>query len=571
MDDKRTLLAFLLIGLIFVLSPYYYEWMGMTPKPEGPNPEEVEDAEYLEREDKVAEKIERPIEIENQQKQDRRKWEPSEVETSQQESIKSTIKYTPQKVYVETPLFNLVFSTKGGVLTSAELTQFYLYDQNPVQLISSRGQGLALSLQQINRIEDLSRTEFVPNQEVIRFQEGQKQLIMTAQLSNNRIIQKVYTFDSERYGFDLEVRYEGFSEDVDAFVSWNGGVPFTEKDLEMDLLEMSSIASFNNERIEIQVDDKESETWDSEGGLQWIGARNKYFLTAIIPSEQEIRLKARLNGDRTGPNLLPDYNFEIGRQLSSVGSWKSTVYIGPLDYDVLIHYGVGLEQAIDFGWPVVRSVTKFLLIVFKEAFQYIPNYGWIIILFAVVIKVIFYPFQAKSLESMRKMQEIQPKISALREKYKNDSQRLSQETMKLYKKEGVNPVGGCLPMLPQMPIFFALYTLFSSTIELRQAPFALWITDLSMPDEVIIGGFGLRVLPLLVAFSMFVQQKMTMKDPKQAVFVYVMPVFMAFIFWGMSSGLNLYWMLFNTLAVGQQLIVNRSRNSGQDASSGSFG
>ena len=564
MDDKRTLLAFLLIGLIFVLSPYYYEWMGMTPKPEGPTPEEAENAEFLEREDRVAEKIERPIEIGNQQEQDNQQWKSSEVETVRQESVRSTTasspssQYTPQNVYVETPLFNLVFSTKGGVLTSAELSQFQLYDQSPVQLISSRGQGLALSLQQIDRIEDLSKAEFVPDQEIIRFQSGQKQLIMTAQLSNNRIIQKIYTFDSERYGFDLEVRYEGFSEDVDALIGWNGGVPFTEKDPDMDLLEMSSIASFNKERIEIQVDDKENETWDSEGGLQWIGARNKYFLTAIIPSEHERRLKARLNGDRTGSNLLPDYKFEIGRQLSSVGSWKSTVYIGPLDYDILIQYGVGLEQAIDFGWPVIRSVTKFLLIVFKEAYKYIPNYGWIILLFALIIKVIFYPFQAKSLESMRKMQQVQPKINALREKYKNDSQRLSQETMKLYKKEGVNPVGGCLPMLPQMPIFFALYNLFSSTIELRQAPFALWITDLSMPDEVMVGGFGLRVLPLLVASSMFVQQKMTMKDPKQAVIVYAMPVFMVFIFWGMSSGLNLYWMLFNVLAVGQQLIVNRS-------------
>ncbi len=564
MDDKRTLLAFLLIGLIFVLSPYYYEWMGMTPKPEGPTPEEAGNAEYLEREERVAEKIERPIEVGNKQVKDNQQWRSSEVESAQQESVRSTIassqssQYTPKNVYVETPLFNLVFSTKGGVLTSAELNQFQLYDKSPVQLIGSSGQGLALSLQQIDRIENLSKAEFVPDQEIIRFQDGQKQLTMTAKLSGNRIIQKVYTFDSEKYGFDMEVRYEGFSEDVDALIGWNGGVPFTEKDPEMDLLEMSSIASFNKERIEIQVDDKENEIWDSEGSLQWIGARNKYFLTAIIPSEQEIRLKARLNGDRTGPNLLPDYKFEIGRQLSSVGSWKSTVYIGPLDYDILIQYGVGLEQAIDFGWPVIRSVTKFLLIVFKEAYKYIPNYGWIILLFALIIKVIFYPFQAKSLESMRKMQEVQPKINALREKYKNDSQRLSQETMKLYKKEGVNPVGGCLPMLPQMPIFFALYNLFSSTIELRQAPFALWITDLSMPDEVMVGGFGLRVLPLLVASSMFVQQKMTMKDPKQAVFVYAMPVFMVFIFWGMSSGLNLYWMLFNVLAVGQQLIVNRS-------------
>ena len=152
-----------------------------------------------------------------------------------------------------------------------------------------------------------------------------------------------------------------------------------------------------------------------------------------------------------------------------------------------------------------------------------------------------------------KMGQLQPKMAALKEKYKNDNQRLSRETMKLYKEEGVNPLGGCLPMLLQMPIFFALYSVFSSTIELRQAPFVLWITDLSKPDSLPLGGFDLHVLPLLMAGSMFVQQKMTMKDPKQAMLVYMMPVFMIFIFWSMSSGLVLYWTIFNVLSVSQQL------------------
>ena len=155
------------------------------------------------------------------------------------------------------------------------------------------------------------------------------------------------------------------------------------------------------------------------------------------------------------------------------------------------------------------------------------------------------------------MQQVQPKITALREKYKNDNQRLSRETMKLYKEEGVNPLGGCLPMLLQMPIFFSLYTLFGKTIELRQSPFTLWIQDLSLPDELIIGGFGLHVLPLLMAASMFFQQKMTMKDPKQAMLVYMMPVMMVFIFWSMSSGLVLYWTIFNILTIGQQVLVNK--------------
>jgi YidC/Oxa1 family membrane protein insertase len=155
------------------------------------------------------------------------------------------------------------------------------------------------------------------------------------------------------------------------------------------------------------------------------------------------------------------------------------------------------------------------------------------------------------------MQAIQPKIEQLREKYKGDQQKLSRETMKLYKEEGVNPIGGCLPLLLQMPIFFSLYNLFGRTIELRQAPFALWIDDLSMPDEVLLAGFGVHVLPLLMGASMLVQQKMTMKDPKQAFLVYFMPVMMIFIFWNMSSGLVLYWTIFNLLTIAQQELVNR--------------
>ena len=164
------------------------------------------------------------------------------------------------------------------------------------------------------------------------------------------------------------------------------------------------------------------------------------------------------------------------------------------------------------------------------------------------------------------MQEIQPKIAALREKYKNDNQRLSRETMKLYKEEGVNPLSGCLPLLLQMPIFFSLYNLFGKTIELRQAPFTLWIQDLSLPDELLIGGFGLHVLPLLMAVSMFIQQKMMMKDPKQAVLVYMMPVLMIFIFWSMSSGLVLYWTIFNVLTIGQQLLVNHFKKEAAPSS-----
>ena len=158
------------------------------------------------------------------------------------------------------------------------------------------------------------------------------------------------------------------------------------------------------------------------------------------------------------------------------------------------------------------------------------------------------------------MQTLQPKIAELRERYTKDQQKLNTATMKLYREEKINPIGGCLPMVLQMPILFSLFSLFRGTIELRQAGFALWITDLSQPDTIPFGDFDLHLLPLLMGVSMFIQQKMMMKDPKQAVLVYIMPVFLTYIFWTMSSGLVFYYTLYNVLTLAQQIIMERTKS-----------
>ena len=242
-------------------------------------------------------------------------------------------------------------------------------------------------------------------------------------------------------------------------------------------------------------------------------------------------------------------------------TWETLFYAGPLDFEEVERYEGSLSQALDLGFPVVRQIAEVFLIVFVAVHTVVPNYGWVIVLFGVVVKLLVYPLTHKSYESAARMQELAPKLTVLREKYQNDKNRLSQETMKLYRDEGVNPIGSCLPMLLQMPIFIALYQLFSSTIELRQAPWMLWITDLSLPDEIDIGGFPLHVLPLLMATAMFFQSRMTMKDPKQAALVYIMPVVMVFIMWDFSSGLVLYWTVFNVLQIGQQYLTNHLRQS----------
>jgi len=559
MEDKRTLLAFLIIGLILLLLPYYNDFMGLTPE-EDPSlaPPREESPSSLPPDENAPPTHSSAPSVAPSVVPPSVSSPASTEDLTKPSSAVAGESFLPREIIVQTPLQQLTFSTEGGVLTSCQLLQYQRVDGRLVELIPPGGRGLSLSLQRVDDSIDLSRVEFLPDLESISLGEGdQSTLRLSARIGEGKSLEKVLTFHGDRYGFDLDLLYRGFDEDTEVNITWVNGISTTERDSEIDLRETRVFSFFNEDLNEIRVDPgDEEESWGPyRGDLQWAGVRNKYFLSAVAP-KGDGRYRVLLRGKGTNSGPLPDYSYEVGARLSSAGTWHSLVYLGPLNYDNLIRYEVNLEQAIDFGFPVVRQITKFLLIIFKATYSVIPNYGWIIVLFALVIKIIVYPLTHKTYESTAKMQELQPKISALREKYKNDNQRLSKETMKLYKEEGVNPLGGCLPLLLQMPIFFSLYNLFGRTIELRQSPFILWITDLSLPDEILVAGFGLHILPLLMAVSMLVQQKMTMKDPKQAAMVYLMPVVMIFIFWNMTSGLVLYWTIFNVLTILQQVLIN---------------
>ena len=211
---------------------------------------------------------------------------------------------------------------------------------------------------------------------------------------------------------------------------------------------------------------------------------------------------------------------------------------------------------MSMGWSFIRPISRGVLAALVAMHKYIPNYGVVLIIFSILIKIIVYPLTKKSYQSMRAMSGLQPKLQSLKEKYANDPQKLNQATMKLYKEEGVNPMGGCLPMLIQMPLLFALFQVFRSTIELRGEPFVLWINDLSAPDTLFeIGGFPVNILPLLMAASMYIQQRMTPTAAgagQQKTMMYFMNIFFIFIFYRLPSGLNLYYTLFNVLTILQQ-------------------
>ena len=342
-----------------------------------------------------------------------------------------------------------------------------------------------------------------------------------------------------------------------------------------------------------------SKAEDYVGEDRWIGfesgvapvGQNGVYLTALIPRAPGIAVSESRREIKNPKESTSLHAAEIGVQinvpmLEPGKSWDGRIqsYMGPMEYDRLKAQDVGLEKAIYFGgfpisesWAVHYGLPTFpmewivvpTLAIMRWFYRFIPNYGVAIILLTVITKVLFFPLTIKSMTSMRAMQALQPQINALRSKYKSDPQRLQRETMELYRAHKVNPLGGCLPMIVQVPIFYALYDALSVSVDLQNAPFIcigrvfgveLWICDLARHDPT-------YVLPILMGISMFVQQKMTpvMGDPRQAKMMLFMPVVFTFMFLNLPSGLVLYWTLSNVLQIAQQKYMERMRKKEEKA------
>jgi YidC/Oxa1 family membrane protein insertase len=302
-----------------------------------------------------------------------------------------------------------------------------------------------------------------------------------------------------------------------------------------------------------------------KGPVKWVSADSKYFAWIAIPEREWTVGKAALLGENGAVLSVADTAAILQGGETVRGGVK--VFAGPKQSDLLAAAGTGLEELIDYGWFAL--LAKPLVFLMKASNRVTGNYGIDIILLTILIKILFFPLTQKSMGSMRKMQELAPVLNKLKEKYKGDMQRINQETMNLYKTYKINPLSGCLPMLAQIPVFIALYKGLLATIELRHAPFFLWINDLSAPEylwDIQVAGFILpiRLLPLLMGVSMYFQQKMTPSmsmDPMQQKLMLFMPVIFTFMFWGFPAGLVVYWLVNNILSIGQQYLYNRQADA----------
>jgi YidC/Oxa1 family membrane protein insertase len=282
--------------------------------------------------------------------------------------------------------------------------------------------------------------------------------------------------------------------------------------------------------------------------VTWAGFAAPYFAILAIPEGDSTRVT-------TG---MVDQLQYLRLQAPAASSTRFTIYAGPRERDVLAAGGHDLDRAVDFGWFWFIAIP--LLQALRWIYRFTGNYGVAIIVLTTLVKVATIPLTRATFRNMREMQKVQPEMARLRERYKDDQTALQKEMMELYKRHGVNPFSGCLPMVLQLPIFVGLYNALSHAIELRHAPFMLWINDLSVPDRLMVGGLGIPVLTLLMGASMFVQQWMTPQqgDPNQQRMMMVMPLVFTFMFISFPAGLVLYWLVNNVLTIGQQYAMTRT-------------
>lgn len=494
---------------------------------------------------------------------------------------------TEKVIFIENELVRAAFSNYGGRLLHWELKKYKSHRGGYVDLITQGidadqfGQnGLDVNLvdRDGNLIDLREHRLFTDLEDRTRIELNQENPSTTIAFSlpvkGGKII-KEYTFHHKRYSMEVAVKFEKLQNYMGNrwySFAWKNGLLATEENAREDYDYARAYVSLGGELETLDLSEDDAEKIEKSGQIDWTAIRTKYFLAAIIPHTVE-DLSVTLGGGTLKENdhLVKVFNAALGIEFpinppeTHVDTF--TVYLGPLSIGDLAPYNVGLDHLVmsrDWYENLFRPISRWIVLpAFIFLHKFIPNYGLVIIVFSILIKLLLHPLTKKSYESMSKMQVIQPKMTELREKYKNDPQRLNAEMMKFYKEEGINPLGGCLPMLLQMPLLFALFIVFRSTIQLRGEPFILWIEDLSKPDALLLPfeipflGDSIHVLPFLMGLTMIWQSKMTVTDPKQKMMQYFMPVFLIFIFYSLPSGLNLYYAIFNLLSMVQTRMIKK--------------
>jgi YidC/Oxa1 family membrane protein insertase len=499
-DSRRMILGFILIFLFMLLFQFYTA--SNKKKTEG----EVT-AETVEEKDTVIE-----------EEEDNLTELLSEKDKAEEEDSSEAIR-------VSTKLMDVYLSAKGGVIDS-----LYLKDYKVMFFA-------------LNRSEPLLSTSIVTSRKTVSTQpinftvkvedENLEKKVTFSYMLDSVLVSKTYTFPDSSYVVHLKCSPQAeYLYEIGVF---DTGEEFSRESYYSGAVYYAGGKSYTVKKGDLFKGSDE----DVSGAIQWVGYKTKYFLSGVVPED-----------------YLQDFTLKKSPEVPivSVRSESETrLYFGPLKFSVLNSVKEGMENAIYFGWPIIRPIAKFIYSFMLFLHRYIDNYGMVIIVFVVCLVLILSPLTLHQTKSMGKMKELQPKMQEIRKKYKNDPQRMNQETMKLYRETGFNPFSSCLPMFLQMPVFFALFQVLNGSIELKGAPFIFWIKDLSVKDPY-------YILPVLTGISMFFQQRVmspAQQDDQQKIMSYMMPAFITFIFLTLPSGLTLYFFTYNILMLGVHAITQK--------------
>jgi len=551
--DQKTLIGFILIGAILLFWPTYLEMI--SPEGESTTPKEL---------------------IEKQKQ---------EAQAVDDQDINGGVVLLPseegfgsEKIFkIETPLFSTEITNKnGGSFSSFFVKKHLKKDEGSLNLID--GENLDNLL--VSYINQSGEEKFLggfwslgqdfPAGESLVLSEKNPEITLSYFLFvGNSRVQKDLTFSYDGYKIVVNTNLRdirGGVLDGNYRLDWVGGLPITEPSQDPMFLEglvgqggdiesyrVGSAGIFGGSNENIERDSKQY-----TGSADFVGYRTKYFSLFFVPQKTDfVEISKYSSGGRVAVDItaVQDINFE-----------KTVLFFGPLEYGEISDLGVGIEEKI-LGWQWLSSVSWLVYSIMIFIYGLIPNYGVVVILFAVLIKLITYPLMAKQLRSSKKMQEINPLLNSIKIKYKNNPTLQQQKIAALFQEHKINPLAGCLPMLIQMPILMSVFMVFRNTIEFRGESFVFWISDLSAADTLFeVGGIPINILPFLMSASMYYTMQLSApsapggdpaQEATQKMMKYMFPGMMFFLFYGFPSGLNLYYLCFNLMQIFQQKIINK--------------
>lgn len=556
MEQTRLLLAIVLSFLVFVV----WQWLVVEPE----MAKQVQDPTTL------SESTAQPEDGSDKAKdQTESTATPPEKKIPAEVPVPTSPGREARTIQVETPLYTVTLDEKGAVLDSLILKHYRetIETDGPLKaMIQDRARQINLQTGFAGKsVPGMEEAVYeLSTREDVVVVEGQKQTIEFTWVNREGVsVKKQFIFMPDSYLITLNIS-----------VSNHSSVPIADK----PFVKIAHVVEDPDSRITFEgpmglLDDKLEEIKvkdiadkpEIEGLFRWIGITDRYFMNVLIPEES---IDATMTMEKVGDDMvisqlvLPETAIPPGETI--VFPFKA--FIGPKDTEMLAKANYELGKAVNFG--MFDILAKPFLWIMNQIYKVIPNYGIAIMILTLLTKIVLFPLGNKSYKSMNDMKRMQPLMTEIREKYKDDKKKMNEETMALYRTYKINPMGGCLPMVVQLPVFLALYRMLYQAIELRHAPFFGWINDLSVPDRLFHFGFsvpfmqppyGIPVLTIVMGATMFLQQKMSPPpgDPTQAKLMMFMPLIFTVIFINFPAGLVLYWLVNNVFSIAQQYYIQK--------------